>query len=76
MTSCLSFEDLKVTTAMDSEELRRTLQGLACGKIRVLRKEPKGRDVNDEDVFHFNDDFSEKLHRIKVRTAHSSSALF
>lgn len=61
---------------MDPEELRRTLQSLACGKIRVLRKEPKGRDVNDEDVFHFNDDFSEKLHRIKVRTVNFPVILF
>ena len=57
---------------MEPGELKRALQSLACGKIRVLRKEPKGRDVNNEDVFHFNDDFNEKLHRIKVRTAHYS----
>jgi len=30
-----------------------TLQSLACGKTRVLRKEPRGRDVEDADVFFF-----------------------
>ncbi|KAE9400545.1 hypothetical protein BT96DRAFT_1018742 [Gymnopus androsaceus JB14] len=33
-----------------------TLQSLACGKKEVL-KIPPGKDVNDEDVFMFNEDF-------------------
>lgn len=35
-------------------ELKRTLQSLACGKVRVLVKHPKGRDVNESDSFSFN----------------------
>jgi hypothetical protein len=31
--------------------------------VRVLRKEPAGREVEDGDVFHFNASFSEKLFR-------------
>lgn len=55
---------------LDAEdgELRRTLQSLACGKYRVLRKEPKGRDVADGDVFHFNGEFRDPLMRIKIPT--------
>ena len=34
-----------------------TLQSLACGKVRVLRKEPKGREVENEDVFFFDSNF-------------------
>jgi len=34
----------------------------------VLNKEPKGKDVNDEDVFHINNGFSEKLYRIKINS--------
>ncbi len=37
-------------------------------QIRVLIKEPKGRDVGDRDVFAFNADFSEKLYRIKINS--------
>ena len=51
---------------LEDKELRRTLQSLACGKVRVLNKKPKGRDVNDGDSFSFNTDFVQKLYRIKV----------
>eukprot|EP00983_Pelagomonas_calceolata_P026155 822184-Pelagomonas_calceolata.AAC.2 len=36
--------------------------------VRVLNKEPKGKDVNDGDVFHINSGFSEKLYRIKINS--------
>ena len=55
-------------TGIEDKELRRVLQSLACGKIRVLSKEPKGRDVMDEDVFHFNTGLSYPLHRIKINS--------
>jgi cullin 4 len=55
---------------MEVGELRRTLQSLACGMLgtRVLTKTPKGKDVNDGDVFVVNDEFSNKLYRIKINT--------
>lgn len=34
----LSFEDIKDSTSIEDKELRRTLQSLACGKVRVLQK--------------------------------------
>ncbi|KAF2316709.1 hypothetical protein GH714_042050 [Hevea brasiliensis] len=34
----LSFQDIKDATGIEDKELRRTLQSLACGKVRVLRK--------------------------------------
>lgn len=34
----LSFQDIKDATAIEDKELRRTLQSLACGKVRVLQK--------------------------------------
>ncbi|XP_024030922.1 cullin-4 [Morus notabilis] len=62
----LSFEDIKDSTGIEDKELRRTLQSLACGKVRVLQKLPKGRDVEDNDAFVFNEAFSAPLYRIKV----------
>ena len=47
-------------------ELRRTLQSLACGKARVIQKNPRGKDVNDGDKFIYNKDFTNKLKRIKI----------
>ncbi|KAK4399362.1 Cullin-4 [Sesamum angolense] len=62
----LSFQDIKESTGIEDKELRRTLQSLACGKFRVLQKIPKGRDVEDEDSFMFNDQFTAPLYRLKV----------
>ncbi|PIA41621.1 hypothetical protein AQUCO_02200213v1 [Aquilegia coerulea] len=62
----LTFQDIKDSTGIEDKELRRTLQSLACGKVRVLLKIPKGREVDDNDYFLFNDDFNAPLYRIKV----------
>lgn len=34
----------------------------------MLHKEPKGKDVGKDDVFHLNKEFSHKLYRIKINT--------
>jgi cullin-4 len=64
----LSFADIKAALSVEDRELRRTLQSLACGKVRVLTKEPKGRDVNDGDTFAFNAGFTAQLYRIKINS--------
>ncbi|KAJ3974992.1 Cullin family-domain-containing protein [Lentinula raphanica] len=54
----LSFEEIKeVQHSIDDDDLRRTLQSLACGKKKILLKEPSGRDVHDGDSFMFNEKF-------------------
>lgn len=57
-------------TGIETAELGRTLQSLACGVIgtRVLTKDPKGKDVEPSDHFWFNADFTNKLYRIKINT--------
>ncbi|XP_042469924.1 cullin-4-like [Zingiber officinale] len=65
-TQKLNFQDIKDSTGIDGKELRRTLQSLACGKVRVLQKIPKGREIEDEDSFVFNEEFNAPLYRIKV----------
>lgn len=62
----LSLEEIRQKTSVEENELRRTLQSLACGKARVLSKIPKGRDVLDQDKFAFNSEFTNKLFRIKI----------
>ncbi len=39
----LALEDIAAATRIEDRELRRTLQSLACGKVRVMHKEPKVR---------------------------------
>ncbi|XP_040567702.1 cullin-4A [Lepeophtheirus salmonis] len=62
----LPFAEIKVSSNIEDGELRRTLQSLACGKIRVLKKLPKGKDVMDADKFYFNKEFTHQLCHIKI----------
>ncbi|KAJ2812557.1 hypothetical protein H4S07_001314 [Coemansia furcata] len=62
----LSYEQIQENTGLEDVELMRTLQSLACGKCRVLAKEPKGRDVAGTDVFTFNSAFKSSQTRIKI----------
>jgi cullin-4 len=54
-------------TAEDAE-LRRTLQSLACGKKKVLKKIPPGRDVEDGDLFRFNNDFEDPRAKVHINS--------
>ncbi|OSX68038.1 hypothetical protein POSPLADRAFT_1064405 [Postia placenta MAD-698-R-SB12] len=62
----IAYNDIKAQTRMEDAELRRTLQSLALGKKRVLRKSPAGKDVNDDDVFHFNPDFTDTRYQVHI----------
>lgn len=65
----LSYQEIQAATEIPVADLKRNLQSLACVKGRnVLRKEPVGKDVDEDDVFHFNDKFTNKLHKIKIGT--------
>eukprot|EP00743_Colponemidia_sp_Colp-15_P004129 GILK01004457.1.p1 GENE.GILK01004457.1~~GILK01004457.1.p1 ORF type:complete len:721 (-),score=162.74 GILK01004457.1:108-2270(-) len=65
-SSEIAFRDLKEASGIEDGELRRTLQSLACAQVRVLKKTPMSRDVNDDDMFSFASDFTHKLVRIKI----------
>lgn len=52
----------------EDAELRRTLQSLACGKKRVLKKRPAGKDVNEDDVFVFNDAFEDPRAKVHINS--------
>ena len=64
----LAYADIAQATGMEEKELKLTLQSLACGKQRVLRKEPKGRDVDDTDEFFYDATFKAPLTRIKINS--------
>jgi len=65
-SSALSCSSIQASTGIEMEELKRTLQSLALGQVRVLKKEQKGREVEDSDTFVFNAGFSHALVRIKI----------
>jgi len=64
----LSYADIAEATKIAAADLKRALQSLACGKHRILVKEPKGRDVDEADSFVFNAEFTSKQLRFKVGT--------
>ncbi|WWC91937.1 uncharacterized protein L201_006889 [Kwoniella dendrophila CBS 6074] len=68
----LSYPDIKSLTDLPDSDLSRTLQSLACGKFRVLTKIPKGRDINMNDKFEFNESFTSNLQRIKIMQVSSN----
>lgn len=62
----IGYSDIKTATGLIDNDLVRTLQSLACGKYRVLTKNPKGRDVNPTDTFAFNEGFQCSLAKFKI----------
>lgn len=62
-----TLDEIKSRTNIRENELKSTLKSLACGKIRVLHQNPRGREVCDGSTFSLNKDFIfKKLHRIKM----------
>ena len=53
---------------LDAAELRRTLQSLACGKKKVLKKVPPGREVDDGDLFKFNKEFEDPRAKVHINS--------
>ncbi|KAM5430335.1 hypothetical protein McanCB56680_002995 [Microsporum canis] len=62
----LSYPVIKQASGLSDVELKRTLQSLACAKYRVLLKKPKGKEVNEDDVFAYNSKFEDQKMRIKI----------
>ncbi|KZT24381.1 Cullin-4B [Neolentinus lepideus HHB14362 ss-1] len=64
----IAFADIQTLVRMENAQLRRTLQSLACGKKRVLKKRPAGPDVDDKDVFYYNADFTDPRPRVHINS--------
>jgi len=64
----LSLSELKEQTQMEDDDLRRTLQTLACAKKRVLLKRPGGPDVNEGDSFSYNAAFEDPNYKVKIQS--------
>lgn len=68
-TDQLTYKEIAETTQIPVVDLKRSLASLALAKGKnVLRKEPMGRDVNEDDIFYFNEKFSSKLYKVKIST--------
>ncbi|CAG0921051.1 unnamed protein product [Notodromas monacha] len=63
-----SVDEIRKHTNIEITELKRTLQSLACGRTRVIVKNPRGKDVDDDDILQFNKAFYNKLYKIKINS--------
>lgn len=64
----IGYKHILEETRMDDGELRRTLQSLACANKKVLKKRPVGKDVNDNDVFYFNSEFTDSRAKVHINS--------
>ncbi|CAI5982418.1 unnamed protein product [Closterium sp. NIES-65] len=65
----LTYRDIEAATDIPSADLRRNLQSLSLVRGKnVLRKEPVGKEVGDDDTFHFNHKFTSKFFKVKIGT--------
>jgi len=62
----LTYGQILQATGLAGPELDRTLQSLACGKVRVLLKTPKGKEVGRADTFAVNAGFADPKYRVKI----------
>ncbi|KAK1336692.1 hypothetical protein QTO34_002726 [Cnephaeus nilssonii] len=70
-------KEIQQETDIPERELVRALQSLACGKPtqRVLTKEPKSKEIENGHIFTVNDQFTSKLHRVKIQTEKVKSTI-
>jgi cullin 4 len=71
----LSALKLTLRRPTEDKELRRTLQSLACGNKKVLKKRPVGKDVEDQDVFYFNTDFTDPRAKVHINSIQSKETV-
>ncbi|KAG1678291.1 hypothetical protein FOA52_013912 [Chlamydomonas sp. UWO 241] len=65
----LTYKEIAEATEIPAVDLKRSLQSLALMKGKnVLRKEPMGKEILEDDMFHFNTGFQSKLYKVKVGT--------
>lgn len=64
----IGYRHILEETRMDDGELRRTLQSLACANKKVLKKRPVGKDVDDNDVFYFNPEFTDPRAKVHINS--------
>ncbi|KAF4551128.1 Cullin-like protein 3 [Elsinoe fawcettii] len=62
----LSYEHIMDVTKLPEAEVKRTLQSLACAKLRPLSKQPVGKDINAGDTFAVNATFNHPRYRVRI----------
>jgi cullin 3 len=66
----LTYDEILQESGIPVKDLIRALQSLAMGKAtqRILAKEPKAKEIENNHIFSVNDGFTSKLFRVKIQT--------
>ncbi|THX47298.1 Cullin-domain-containing protein [Aureobasidium pullulans] len=62
----LTHDFIKSESGLPEAEVNRTLQSLACAKLRPLAKHPKGREISPTDTFTVDPSFWHDKYRVKI----------
>lgn len=61
---------------LESNELKRVLQSLSLGKVKILNKSSKIQQILEDDIFSVNTDFKQKLFRIKINSIQLAETVY
>jgi cullin-4 len=62
-----TFKDIQNATKIESNELIRTMISLSASKTPILKRtKAEKQKISPDEVFTFNDDFTDKMHKIKI----------
>ena len=63
----LSYNEVRERVNLPDDDIMRLLHSLSCAKYRILNKMPVSKTISKTDTFSFNNRFTDKMRRIKVR---------
>jgi cullin 1 len=62
----LKYTEIRDRLGLPDEDMARNLHSLSCAKYKLLLKEPENKSINQEDVFTYNEKFTDRMRRIKI----------
>eukprot|EP01038_Epipyxis_sp_PR26KG_P004921 gene4921-6884_t len=66
LNASISLETLQEGSRIPELELKRHLLSLCTPKLKILKKNSKGKGIENDDTFSFNEEFTSKFKRIKI----------
>ena len=62
----LKYTEIRDRLGLPDEDMARNLHSLSCAKYKLLLKEPDNKSINQDDVFTYNEKFTDRMRRIKI----------
>ena len=62
----LKYTEIRDRLGLPDEDTARNLHSLSCAKYKLLLKEPENKSINQDDVFTYNEKFTDRMRRIKI----------